>query len=72
MRKDDQFDCSSGVNQQSCPRTDVQICVMLCTVKWGRMSILIVSVVLTSNVVHVQMCKFALCCVQLNGEGCPF
>jgi len=59
MGKDVHFDSSSGINQQSCPRTDVQICVMLCTVKWGRMTILTVPVVLTSNLVHVQMCKFA-------------
>jgi len=32
MGKDDQFDSSSGINQQSCPRTDVQSCIALCTV----------------------------------------
>ena len=36
-----------------------------CAVICGRMPILTVSVVLTSNLVTVQMYKFALCCVKL-------
>jgi len=32
MVKDDQFDCSIGINQQSCPCKDVQSCITLCTV----------------------------------------
>jgi len=78
MGKDHQFDCSSGIIQQPCPRTDVKSCITLYTVVQLNGEVcpfLQFQVLLTSDIFHPRSSRICvvLCTVlQLCGEGCPF
>jgi hypothetical protein len=46
-------------------------CAVYCAVIWGRISILTVSVMLSSNLAIVQF-RCAVCCCAVIWGGCPF